>query len=282
MTLALFTLGTLAAALLAERWLPRRKAGPGGLTRWINNLSLGAVTWWITTLAATALIVALARWTELRDWGLFQHVEAPGWAVFLALMLVSQFLTWAVHIGFHKIPWLWPFHAVHHLDTELDATTTFRNHPLEPVLRLPVIAPLILLLGAPPDVALANQLFQVGINVFSHSNIRLPERLDRVLGWFIVTPDFHRLHHCAERRFTDSNYGQAVPWFDHLFRTVSRRPFEEQETMMVGLEYLRDPGDSRVDRLLLLPFRWRRRVAGPHPTPASPGRGSAADTGTPP
>ena len=127
-------------------------------------------------------------------------------------------------------------------------------------------AGLILLLGVPPAAAVSVQLFQLGMTVFTHSNVYLPQWLDRALRPFIVTPDFHRLHHCSEIRHTDSNYGQALPWFDYLFGTASKRPFGEQVDMEIGLEYLREPADSRFDRLLTLPFAWRRRV------PADTGR----------
>lgn len=258
--LAAATVGALALVTVLEILAPNRHPSGGRAWRWINNYLLGAVTWWVTTLATLGFVWALARWTGLQDLGLFQHLPAPWPVAFAALFLLSQFLTWAVHIAFHKVPLLWRFHAVHHLDTQMDASTTFRNHPLEPILRLPVVAPLILLLGVPPTVAVANQLVQLAVNVFSHGNLRLPERLERVLGRVIVTPDFHRLHHCAERPYTDSNYGQAVPWFDYLFGTATRRPRDEQERMPLGLEFLRERDDSRVDRLLLLPFNWRRRV----------------------
>jgi sterol desaturase/sphingolipid hydroxylase (fatty acid hydroxylase superfamily) len=90
--------------------------------------------------------------------------------------------------------------------------------------------------------------------------LRLPERLDSVLRKFILTPDFHRLHHSSEARFTDSNYGSMVPWFDYLFGTASNRPYDEQTDMELGLEYLRQPRDSRLDRLVLIPFVWRRAI----------------------
>jgi sterol desaturase/sphingolipid hydroxylase (fatty acid hydroxylase superfamily) len=103
---------------------------------------------------------------------------------------------------------------------------------------------------------MAYKLFEVAMSLFSHSNIQLPEAVDRLLRRVVLTPDFHRLHHCSEQRFTDSNYGSVVPWFDYLFGTASARPFEEQATMELGLEYLREPGDSRLDKILTTPFRW--------------------------
>ena len=105
------------------------------------------------------------------------------------------------------------------------------------------------------------KLCEITMTLFSHSNVHLPQGLDRVLRKVILTPDFHRMHHSSEPRFTDSNYGSMVPWFDYLFGTATNRPFEEQADMELGLEYLRQPRDSRLDRMVLLPFTWRRSAS---------------------
>jgi sterol desaturase/sphingolipid hydroxylase (fatty acid hydroxylase superfamily) len=264
-TVLVFTLVAFTLAMLLESMAPRRTLAASLVWRWFNNFSLAAVSWWLTAVATTLLVFTLGRWTELQNFGLLQQFDAPLWLSLVTIVVVSQGLSYGLHIVFHKVAWLWPLHAIHHLDTDLDVSTSFRHHPLETVVTLPLLAPAILLLGVPAEAALANQLFSIGMNVFSHSNVYLPERLDRVLRLFIVTPDFHRLHHCAEQRYTDSNYGNAVPWFDYLFGTASARPFKEQTSMSIGLEYLREPGDSRVDRLLLLPFTWRSKRRQPLP-----------------
>jgi hypothetical protein len=68
--------------------------------------------------------------------------------------------------------------------------------------------------------------------------------------FFLVTPDFHRLHHRSDRRYTDSNYGSMLPWFDYLFGTASDCDFQDQRKMTLGLEYAREPQDSRLDRMI--------------------------------
>ena len=87
-----------------------------------------------------------------------------------------------------------------------------------------------------------------------HSNTRLPPRVDRYLRWFVVTPDFHRVHHSSDRQFTDSNYSSTVPWFDYLFGSYRSRPAEAQRDMEIGLETFRERRDSRLDQLLLMPL----------------------------
>lgn len=258
-TVLVFTILAITAAMLLESLAPRRKLDGSLVWRWFNNFSLAAVAWWITTAGTALFVFYLARWTEINNIGLFQAFPVPIWVSAVVLTVVSQGISYGLHVAFHKVSWLWPMHAIHHMDTDIDVSTSFRNHPLETLVTLPLVAPLILMLGTPPEAALFSQLFAIATAVFSHSNLYLPERVDRVLRLFVVTPDYHRLHHCSDRRFTDSNYANGLPWFDYLFGTASDKPFKEQESMELGLEYLREAEDSRVDRLLLLPFIWWKK-----------------------
>ena len=256
----IFTLAVFAFFILLESLLPRRQLGQSPLWRWSNNFSLSLVTWYITVLGSAAGVVYLTSVTGEVQSGLMEHYHAGLITAFLSLLVISQFISYLMHMAFHKIPWLWPIHAVHHTDVDVDVSTSYRHHPLEPLVSLPLMIPVVLWLGVPLKVAICYKLFEVVITVFSHSNVRLPTGLDRVLRPFILTPDFHRLHHCAEARFTNSNYGSVVPWFDYLFGTASGRPYEEQATMRLGLEYLRQPRDGRLDRLIIVPFQWARSV----------------------
>jgi sterol desaturase/sphingolipid hydroxylase (fatty acid hydroxylase superfamily) len=249
----LFGLAAITLVMLCESVMPRRELEQGIVWRWSNNFALSLLSSYITRVASIAFVLWLSRWTQINEIGLFQSVQAPAVVVFVVLLVVSQFLSYLIHVAFHRYAWLWPIHAVHHTDVDVDVTTSYRHHPLEALISLPVVSPLILLLGIPQNVAIAFTLFEIGATLFSHSNIRIPEPLEKYLRLIILTPDFHRLHHCAQVRFTNSNYGSQVPWFDYLFGTASARPYKEQETMPLGLEYLREPREGRIDRLLWEP-----------------------------
>lgn len=261
-----FTILALAIAMLLESLAPRRKLAQGLLFRWANNFSLAAVTWYTSVLVASAFTLYLVGIADTQGFGLMKYLEAGPVASFIVYLLVTQFISYISHVLFHKVSWLWPIHALHHSDVDVDVSTTYRHHPIEPLVFLPVSAPIVMMLGVPLEVAAVYKIFEIAIQVLSHSNIRLPESVDRVLRLFILTPDFHRLHHCSENRFTDSNYGSVLPLFDYLFGTASKRPFDEQESMETGLEYLREPADSRLDRMLMLPFRWRALTRAFKPT----------------
>jgi sterol desaturase/sphingolipid hydroxylase (fatty acid hydroxylase superfamily) len=256
----LVALAAIAIAMLWEAAIPRRALQQRIIWRWSNNFALSLLSYFITTFASVAFVLWLSRWTQINQLGLFQSVQTPAPVEFLVLLLVSQFLNYLIHIAFHRYSWLWPIHAVHHSDVDVDVTTSYRHHPLEALVSLPVISPLILLLGVPVNVAVTFKVFEISATLFSHSNIRIPEALEKYLRLIILTPDFHRLHHCAEVRHTNSNYGSLLPWFDYLFGTASSRPYHEQENMKLGLDYLREPMDGRLDRLLWEPVLVRRAL----------------------
>lgn len=248
-----FTAVAFAVAMAWESLAPRRALAASMLWRWLNNFSLGALSWYTSAVGGTWFILWLSEWTQLRDWGLLRALDAGPVAGFVALLVMTQFVSYWMHRAFHRFSWLWPIHAVHHNDVDVDVSTSYRHHPLEPLVSLPVMAPVVIVLGAPMLAVLAYRMFEVAATVLSHSNVRIPRSLEKYLRWIILTPDFHRIHHCSERQYTDSNYGSLVPWFDYVFGTARTRGYQEQETMQLGLEYLRDARDSRLDRLLITP-----------------------------
>jgi sterol desaturase/sphingolipid hydroxylase (fatty acid hydroxylase superfamily) len=158
----------------------------------------------------------------------------------------------------HAVPALWRLHRVHHADLDYDLTTGTRFHPLEIVLSMGIKFATITLLGAP---VLAVVIFEVLLSAcatFNHGNIRLPERLDRVLRWFLVTPDMHRVHHSVEDDESNSNFGFNLTWWDRLFGTYREQPRAGQLGMAIGIRDHTDPHEvAHLGGMLLLPFKGR-------------------------
>jgi len=247
--------GTFIVSVSWEAIRPRRPINGNSARRWSNNIGLNlinqAVVYWLDAAAT----LTVAWWVAKNGGGLLTQAEM-GFAASLAVTVVNfELLAYVLHRLLHRVSWLWRLHVVHHSDTELDFSTTYRSHPLEVAFVTSATIPVIALLGPSVAVVVAYQMFRVSVNILAHSNIYLPESVDRALRYFIVTPDFHRCHHSPDRKFTDSNYGAFLPLFDYLFGTATRKPFTEHRVMPIGLEYFRDSADSRLDRLLLMPFR---------------------------
>jgi sterol desaturase/sphingolipid hydroxylase (fatty acid hydroxylase superfamily) len=93
--------------------------------------------------------------------------------------------------------------------------------------------------------------------MFSHSNIRLPLALDRIVRLLIVTPDMHRVHHSVIIRERNSNFGFNLSVWDRLLGTYHPQPEKGHEGMVIGLANFRDPSRLNLLHLLTLPFTQR-------------------------
>lgn len=256
LVLLVFTFGGMLLFMVLELLWPRRQSADVPIAHWLNNWFLASLNFFVLFW----LTLQLGNWALLRSYspnpGLYEQLH-PVMAIAMMVVLV-EFAHYWLHRAFHRTDMLWHMHAVHHTDTTVDVTTSHRHHTAEVVMSSLILLPIFLLLGAPTLVLVFYQLFRVLAVLFNHSNLYLPAAVDRILRKIIITPDFHRLHHSPDPQFTNSNYGTVVPWFDYLFGTARSVPFEDTAAMPLGLEYLRESRDSRLDRLLLLPLMWRR------------------------
>jgi sterol desaturase/sphingolipid hydroxylase (fatty acid hydroxylase superfamily) len=145
---------------------------------------------------------------------------------------------------------------VHHADPDYDVTTGARFHTIEIVLSMLIKFATIVLLGPPVLAVILFEIILYATSMFNHANVRLPLALDRVLRWFVVTPDMHRVHHSVEDDEANSNFGFALPWWDRLFGTYRDQPRAGHEGMAIGIHKYHAPRDvSWITGMLVLPFR---------------------------
>lgn len=223
----------------------------------------------LTRIVAPAGAVGFALLAETQGWGFFNATDWPAWLEALAAVAVLDLAIYFQHRIFHYVPVLWRLHRMHHADLDVDVTTGARFHPIEILLSLGIKFVVIAALGASPVAVLIFEIALNGTSMFNHSNVRMPLIADRVLRWLVVTPDMHRVHHSIIRRETDSNFGFNFPWWDRLFRTYRREPEAGHDDMTLGIDQFRDPGELRIDRMLVQPFRNDSREAKAQGTTAT-------------
>ena len=251
---------SLTVAMLLEMALPLNPESKSPLRRWLRNLTLSALA------VGTSLLLSTLFWASSRALGLTPGNGAlaaaglPVWAQWVVTFLLLDAVTYALHRVSHAVPWLWRLHSVHHSDIELDATTTHRHHPVESMVSTLVHLPLLVILAPPVWAVLAYSLTAVAIGTLSHSNVALPDWLDRVLRRLIVTPAFHRAHHSANQIQTDSNYAAVFSLLDFIFRTASPTVPDKGRSLTIGLETGRDPASQSLKAILLAPFRQKIAV----------------------
>lgn len=247
----LAVLGGMAAWEVASPW---RRAEVPRVIRWSNNLALVVLDAAVVRLVFPVTAVAAAVWAETAGWGLLALLGLPLWVAAALAFVLLDLAIWAQHRLFHAVPWLWRLHRVHHADPEIDVTTGVRFHPAEIVLSMAIKLAVVVALGAP---AVAVLLFEVALNataLFSHANIALPPRWQRMLGWVVVTPQMHRIHHSERRAETDSNFGFNLPWWDWLFGTYRAEAVEGEDGVRIGIGRFGAAADQRIDRLLVQPL----------------------------
>ncbi len=250
-----FFLGIFGLVALWEIAAPRRALGQPRWLRWYANIGIVAFNTALVRLIVPLAPVALAVLAAERGWGLLNQVALPFWLEVALSVVVLDFVIYLQHVMFHAVPGLWRLHRMHHADLDFDVTTGSRFHPVEILLSVLLKMAAVAVIGPPAVAVLIFEVLLNGTSMFNHGNVRLPVALDRVLRWFVVTPDMHRVHHSDIPAETNSNFGFNLPWWDRLFGTYRAQPALGHENMTIGLDTFREAGELHLHRMLLQPFR---------------------------
>lgn len=229
-------LALMAALAIVESWIPLRAAVVARGPRWRLNLALTAI-YLVLNLALTVSVIGVAAAMDARGFGVLRWLGLPAAVQFALGVVLLDFFAYVVHVLMHKSSLLWRLHRVHHSDLHVDVTTTFRQHPLEGVLRFAFAAAPALLLGVSASATAIYRLLSGANALFEHANLRVHPRIDRALRWLVVTPDMHKIHHSRRAIETDSNYANIFSLHDRLFRTYTA----SAKDLRYGLEELTRP-----------------------------------------
>jgi len=208
--------------------------------RWPANFGLGLVNIALVPLAPISALWASA-WAAPHGIGLLNLLDGSWWILTLTgTIAIQSFVDYARHLLFHKTPWLWRVHRVHHFDIAVDVSTGLRHHPLELLLSLLIDIPVAIIFGLLPLALIIYGTADAMFSLFSHANIRLPTSLDRLMRLVLVTPRIHAVHHSSHQPETDSNFGTVFTLWDRLFGTFCDLRADCPEKMQFGLAELQD------------------------------------------
>jgi sterol desaturase/sphingolipid hydroxylase (fatty acid hydroxylase superfamily) len=264
----------LSTLLIAVIWLTfrRQKRPSRGLAKrvllpkgYFSNES--AKTDWLLLLANNfcfPVILAAAVWTSAAISGPISEAlgtmfgAAPlentsPWLArgltTLAMYLAYEFAYFSEHYLFHRIPFLWHFHKVHHSATSLSPITNFRVHPVDSLIFANVIACCV---GATAGVctwlfgARAAPFAIDGTNVllvfFAYCLLHLQHSQLWIVfkgPWskLLMSPAAHQLHHSNNPDHFNCNYGNAFSLWDRIFGTY-RQPDAKSMRLKFGVEDL--------------------------------------------
>lgn len=248
--------GVFGALLALELKRPLRKSVEPKLRRNVRNLVVAAAGALALRLAEQPVALPLSHWVERHQWGLLQVAQMPLWLEVLAAVLLMDYTLYWWHVATHRIPWLWRFHAVHHVDLDMDASTALRFHFGELVQSVGWRAVQVVLIGVTP---LSLSIWQTALFasiLFHHSNLRLPPALERRLNRYIVTPRMHGIHHSTVPEETDSNWSSGFTLWDRLHGTLKLDI--PQERITIGVAEYRNPAEVTLPKIIAMPFGEQR------------------------
>jgi len=247
--------GMLLIIALWEWRRPRRRLLSRRLSRWTRNFSLVVASTLLIKLVLPIAAVALALKLQSLGWGLFNILAWPSAIeIIITIVLMDAWIYWQ-HRLMHIIPWFWRLHRLHHTDLDYDLSTAVRFHPVEILFSMLIKMLAITILGGPAIAVFIYEIILSSAAIFNHANAKIPARLEQKLRRFIVTPDFHRIHHSTIRQETDSNYGNFLSLWDHLFRSYTSQPKHDHESMLLGLDEFRSVKEQSFLHLLVQPVR---------------------------
>jgi sterol desaturase/sphingolipid hydroxylase (fatty acid hydroxylase superfamily) len=183
-----------------------------------------------------------------------QHAIArlPWLLQFFLAVVVADIAEYFIHLAWHKVPFLWRFHAIHHSSKALDWIAGSRSHFVDDTLvRGFILVPMML--GFSQSIILAYLIFVTLHATWTHCNFGPnPKWLEK----YLVMPRYHHWHHTSEQEGIDKNFAIHFPWIDKLFGTYY---FPEHWPERYGLD-----GEELSPSFIgqtIGPFRPRRRRA---------------------
>ncbi len=214
------------------------------------------------------------------------------WVLPTYAVVVADFSLFIAHRLMHRVPFLWPFHEVHHSAEVLTPATSYRIHPIEELvttgIQSTVAAVSAAFFTSVSDIPVSPlSLFGVNALTFGfylfgfqlrHSHVWLS--YGPVWSRIFISPAQHQIHHSEARKHWDKNFGFVFAVWDRLFGTLYIPKEREQLTFGCGA----DPEDySTLTRMYFTPFKgaWKAvrasvgraapaRVTTPDPTVISP------------
>lgn len=262
------------ARLLARLLLPRRLLGSAS-GRTDAAFALAAVTLTSAAIGWAVIAAGEVRAALAPLLGPAATPWLPAWAAAtlatVILFLAYEFAYWLDHWLMHKVPVLWPFHAVHHRAESLSLLTNFRVHPVETILFFNLAA---LVLGAAQALLLralgpaALPLTAGGTNLLVLAAAALVTNLQHSHLWvgfgprwgrWLLGPAHHQVHHSRAERHYGRNMGNLLTIYDRLFGTFWM-PAAAREVPQFGVaDGLAHPHGWRAS--LLEPFAEAARIA---------------------
>lgn len=149
------------------------------------------------------------------------------WYTALLLLLCIDFIFYWVHRWGHEINILWAAHSPHHSAEEMNYFVALRASVTQRLVSFLFFWPLALIGFTPVYIYM-----MVAIHLFI-AFLHHTEYIRKLgpIEWLFTTPSHHRVHHGANFRYLDKNFGEFLIIWDRMFGSFA----EEKEKVVYGM-----------------------------------------------
>ena len=151
------------------------------------------------------------------------------WWTFIPCYIIFDFCSYWAHRISHVQRFWWATHVVHHSSENYNLTVSFR---LSWVQNLKIIFFLpVALIGFHPIIFFVVSQVAVLFQFWVHTEyIR---KIHPVIEYIFATPSNHRVHHGAQEKYINKNYGATFIFWDRMFGTYQK----EEEQAIYGITH---------------------------------------------
>lgn len=224
------------------------------LRRDVRNFVIATPAGVVMQVLELPVALKMAEIAQEKRWGVVPSLHLRRAVGIMAGVLLLDYTLYWWHYLTHRVPVLWRFHQVHHLDQEMDATTALRFHFGEIAISVGFRAVQIAVVGALPITVAIWQVFLFLCILFHHSNVRLPIVFERVLAHLVITPRLHGIHHSIAPEEVNSNWSSGLTVWDWLHSTL--RAETPQTALTLGVPGFLGAAEPTAPEALALPFHF--------------------------
>jgi sterol desaturase/sphingolipid hydroxylase (fatty acid hydroxylase superfamily) len=192
----------------------------------LKEKSITSIIVTISICVANGMMVPLVYFTNEHISALYEQLNIvsispefwigwPLWVLFIISILAHDLIEYWTHRFMH-MKWLWPIHAIHHSDPDVNGFTTFRVHIFEIIFGVALLAFFQPWLGLPKEAGALTGTVVVLLNAYVHFDVDWGHG---PLRYVIASPRFHRWHHADTPQYYGKNLANVFPFYDVIFGT---------------------------------------------------------------
>lgn len=179
----------------------------------LSEISLDVTNYLVLSIIATFSANKFEMVNQAYKFRLFDL----GYGVFtlISAFILCDFIFYFFHRLEHRWPFLWSIHQVHHSSLDISYSTALRV-PWILFFITPLYYAPLLLFGFNPLLIVFFKKMIMTYQFFMHRPV---QRKDSWWGKILITPQIHTVHHLADPRFHNKNFGGMLSIWDRMFGT---------------------------------------------------------------